>query len=67
MSFVVLERNLRYKKWKMAVQRSFGWASTKKTVAMTGRPIDYNNCISINNNVINKVNLIVTILGRHSN
>lgn len=31
-----LERNLRYKKWKMAVQRSLGWAVTKKSVVMTG-------------------------------
>ncbi|KAG4070481.1 hypothetical protein HA402_005713 [Bradysia odoriphaga] len=29
------ERNLRYTKWKMAVQRSLGWAVTKKSEAMT--------------------------------
>ncbi|KAJ6627317.1 Glycerol kinase 3 [Pseudolycoriella hygida] len=29
------ERNFRYKKWKMAVQRSLGWAVTKKSEAMT--------------------------------
>ncbi|KAK4872952.1 hypothetical protein RN001_014981 [Aquatica leii] len=29
------ERDLRYTKWKMAVQRSLGWATTKKSVAMT--------------------------------
>lgn len=29
------ERNLRYNKWKMAVQRSLGWAVTKKSEAMT--------------------------------
>ncbi|XP_054256931.1 glycerol kinase-like isoform X2 [Macrosteles quadrilineatus] len=29
------ERNLRYTKWKMAVQRSLGWAATKKSEAMT--------------------------------
>uniref|UniRef100_A0A1B6L7W5 Probable glycerol kinase n=1 Tax=Graphocephala atropunctata TaxID=36148 RepID=A0A1B6L7W5_9HEMI len=29
------DRNMRYKKWKMAVERSLGWASTKKSVAMT--------------------------------
>lgn len=30
------ERNLRYKKWKMAVQRSLGWAISKKSDLMTG-------------------------------
>ncbi|KAF5281407.1 hypothetical protein FQA39_LY17803 [Lamprigera yunnana] len=29
------ERDLRYTKWKMAVQRSLGWATTKKSIAMT--------------------------------
>ncbi|XP_049772196.1 glycerol kinase-like [Schistocerca cancellata] len=29
------ERNHKYNKWKMAVQRSFGWATTKKSLAMT--------------------------------
>jgi len=29
------ERDARYTKWKMAVQRSLGWATTKKSVAMT--------------------------------
>lgn len=29
------ERNLRYTKWKMAVQRSLGWSVTKKSEAMT--------------------------------
>lgn len=29
------DRDLRYAKWKMAVQRSLGWATTKKSVAMT--------------------------------
>lgn len=29
------ERNARYTKWKMAVQRSLGWAVTKKSEAMT--------------------------------
>lgn len=29
------ERNARYTKWKMAVQRSLGWAVTKKSDAMT--------------------------------
>lgn len=62
MCVIVSERNLRYKKWKMAVQRSFGWASTKKKVAMTGMSNGYNNYISFNNNVINKVYLIVTVL-----
>uniref|UniRef100_A0A0K8T8D7 Probable glycerol kinase n=3 Tax=Lygus hesperus TaxID=30085 RepID=A0A0K8T8D7_LYGHE len=31
------ERNLRYTKWKMAVQRSLGWAATKRSVHMTGK------------------------------
>lgn len=34
---LILERNARYKKWKMAVQRSLGWATTKRKIAMTGR------------------------------
>ncbi|XP_049802041.1 glycerol kinase-like isoform X1 [Schistocerca nitens] len=29
------ERDHRYNKWKMAVQRSLGWVTTKKSVAMT--------------------------------
>ncbi|KAF6215531.1 hypothetical protein GE061_010287 [Apolygus lucorum] len=29
------ERNLRYTKWKMAVQRSLGWSATKRSVHMT--------------------------------
>lgn len=29
------ERNIRYSKWKMAVQRSLGWSVTKKSEAMT--------------------------------
>ncbi|XP_041985713.1 glycerol kinase isoform X2 [Aricia agestis] len=31
------DRNARYTKWKMAVQRSLGWATTKKSLAMTGQ------------------------------
>lgn len=30
------ERDHRYTKWKMAVQRSLGWAIAKKTSVMTG-------------------------------
>lgn len=30
------DRDARYTKWKMAVQRSLGWASTKKSITMTG-------------------------------
>uniref|UniRef100_A0A1B6DPI0 Probable glycerol kinase n=1 Tax=Clastoptera arizonana TaxID=38151 RepID=A0A1B6DPI0_9HEMI len=29
------DRNLRYTKWKMAVQRSMGWASPQKSIVMT--------------------------------
>ncbi|XP_047509709.1 glycerol kinase-like isoform X4 [Pieris napi] len=29
------DRDARYTKWKMAVQRSLGWATTKKSIAMT--------------------------------
>ncbi|XP_069697721.1 glycerol kinase 3 isoform X2 [Periplaneta americana] len=29
------ERDARYSKWKMAVKRSLGWATTKKSLAMT--------------------------------
>ena len=34
--FSITERNLRYTKWKMAVERSLGWVTAKKSVAMTG-------------------------------
>jgi hypothetical protein len=34
--FVFVERDARYSKWKMAVKRSLGWATTKKSLAMTG-------------------------------
>lgn len=30
-----VERNARYNKWKMAVERSLGWAVSKKSEAMT--------------------------------
>ncbi|KAG7295235.1 hypothetical protein JYU34_022206 [Plutella xylostella] len=29
------DRDARYTKWKMAVQRSLGWATTKKSITMT--------------------------------
>jgi glycerol kinase len=31
-----VEKDARYSKWKMAVKRSLGWATTKKSLAMTG-------------------------------
>ncbi|KAL0859848.1 hypothetical protein ABMA27_010188 [Loxostege sticticalis] len=31
------DRDARYTKWKMAVQRSLGWATSKKSIAMTGQ------------------------------
>ncbi|KAF3429157.1 hypothetical protein E2986_05188 [Frieseomelitta varia] len=31
------ERDARYKKWKMAVERSLGWAAVKKSDQMTGK------------------------------
>ncbi|XP_047992626.1 glycerol kinase isoform X1 [Leguminivora glycinivorella] len=31
------DRDARYTKWKMAVQRSLGWASVKKSITMTGQ------------------------------
>lgn len=37
--FLITERDGRYKKWKMAVQRSLGWAATKITAHMTGKKI----------------------------
>ncbi|CAH2211749.1 jg27612, partial [Pararge aegeria aegeria] len=33
----IRNRDARYTKWKMAVQRSLGWASTKKSITMTGQ------------------------------
>lgn len=35
--FYFLDRDARYTKWKMAVQRSLGWATTKKSIVMTGQ------------------------------
>ena len=32
-----LERDARYKKWKMAVERSLGWATIKMSDQMTGK------------------------------
>ena len=32
-----IERDARYKKWKMAVERSLGWAAVKKSDQMTGK------------------------------
>lgn len=34
-SLLFPERDYRYTKWKMAVQRSLGWALPKKSIAMT--------------------------------
>ncbi|XP_028168088.1 glycerol kinase isoform X3 [Ostrinia furnacalis] len=31
------DRDSRYTKWKMAVQRSLGWTTTRKSIAMTGQ------------------------------
>lgn len=31
------DRDARYTKWKMAVQRSLGWATAKRSIAMTGQ------------------------------
>lgn len=36
------ERNLRYTKWKMAVERSLGWAVTKRSIPMTGKLLSSN-------------------------
>lgn len=36
-SFHIVERDARYKKWKMAVERSLGWASVKMSDQMTGK------------------------------
>lgn len=35
--FLFVERDARYKKWKMAVQRSLGWAAGKMSHQMTGK------------------------------
>lgn len=34
------ERDARFKKWKMAVERSLGWAVTRKSELMTGNDPD---------------------------
>jgi len=38
------ERRARYQKWKMAVARSLGWATTTKSTAMTGGAHGYGIC-----------------------
>lgn len=35
--YLFLERDARYNKWKMAIQRSLGWASVKMSEQMTGK------------------------------
>lgn len=39
-TYVISERDHRYTKWKMAVQRSLGWAIARKTNVMTGMLYD---------------------------
>lgn len=41
------DRDARYVKWKMAVQRSLGWATTKKSIAMTGQDSKRKNSIKL--------------------
>ncbi|XP_026324495.1 glycerol kinase isoform X1 [Hyposmocoma kahamanoa] len=43
------DRDARYTKWKMAVQRSLGWATTKKSIAMTGQRRKNSMQISVDN------------------
>ena len=37
LSFFFVERDARYKKWKMAVERSLGWVTGKMSDQMTGK------------------------------
>ncbi|KAI4492423.1 hypothetical protein M0804_002214 [Polistes exclamans] len=39
------ERDARYKKWKMAVERSLGWAAVKKSDQMTGNIKNERYCV----------------------
>lgn len=39
------DRDARYTKWKMAVQRSLGWATNKKSITMTGQAAMRKNSI----------------------
>nr|CAD7459446.1 unnamed protein product [Timema tahoe] len=41
------ERDSRYTKWKMAVERSLGWATTKKSVAMTVLILEHSGVLAI--------------------
>lgn len=43
---IISERNSRHGKWKMAVQRSLGWATSKKRAFMTGKIMstEHKNC-----------------------
>lgn len=40
------DRDARYTKWKMAVQRSLGWATTKKSITMTGQAKRTNSMVT---------------------
>ncbi|XP_013178627.1 PREDICTED: glycerol kinase isoform X3 [Papilio xuthus] len=42
------DRDARYTKWKMAVQRSLGWATTKKSIAMTGQAKRKSSMVTLN-------------------
>lgn len=42
------DRDARYTKWKMAVQRSLGWATTKKSITMTGQARRRNSILTQN-------------------
>lgn len=45
--FSIAERDARYTKWKMAVQRSLGWSLAKKSAAMTGIKARFGNDTTI--------------------
>lgn len=64
--FSFIERDARYKKWKMAVERSLGWATVRKSDQMTGKcktflqareMSDIIKAVVSTNNYINKYNL----------
>ncbi|GBP75324.1 Glycerol kinase 3 [Eumeta japonica] len=64
------DRDARYTKWKMAVQRSLGWATAKKSNAMTGQgkrqSLTCNALIDTHNETNNNVDLLKYTPGKLS-
>lgn len=59
------ERNVRYKKWKMAVQRSLGWAISKKSAVMTDERYSLLASVPASIFLITSFTLLVMASGNH--